>query len=239
MRKSSPVVMDSLESRRLLSGSHFDGPEHEGHDHHDGGLFIPVLPVPAGPVTTAAFTKVSADKVKVLADKTTLQTDNQTLEAALKAAKVTLATPLAALHATAEADELANEAILKVDFTAIQTVYQKDGPAISADLKAISADLKAKNTVQLAIDQAKLVVDKATLATDLTVPKAKLSADFAAADATEQADEKAIKDLLNTDAAVAAARLKLTSDQAVYTTDFNAFVADRTTYVLDLKTPLV
>lgn len=152
---------------------------------------------------------------------------------------MTLATPLAALQATADADEKANEAILKVDFTAIQTVYQKDGPAISADFKAISADLKAKNTVQLAIDQAKLVVDKATLATDLTVPKAKLSADSAAAEATEQADEKAIKDLLNTDAAVAAARLKLTSDQAVYTTDFNAFVADRTTYVLDLKTPLV
>jgi hypothetical protein len=63
------VMMDSLESRVLMSG---DGFGHEGH-----GLGLPPLPSNAGPNTTAAYNLAVTDRTTLMTDADTLRADRK------------------------------------------------------------------------------------------------------------------------------------------------------------------
>jgi hypothetical protein len=223
----SRILIDTLESRLLLNGG--GGPEHEG----EGNLWLP--PQPATPVALADYNKAVAARTQVQTDQTNIQADLKALQTAIGTAKTNLASQLAPLQTALAADETAEQAALKVDQTVIQAVYTADQPAISLDYKNIVNDIKTNNTTQLALDKTQLAADQAKLKADLVTPLATLKADDATWDAKEAADELAIHNLIFSDAGVAAAQTKLTTDQGVYTTDLNTFITDRTQLLADIK----
>jgi hypothetical protein len=227
----SHVMMDALESRTLLNGAVFGG-GHEGPGDLGG---LPRLPANPSPTVQADYNKAVADLGKVNADKTAIAADLLALKTAVEDAKTTLATQLAPLLAQLKTDVTAEQATLKADFLAIQAVYVADQPAIFTDLKNSSMDIATGNTAKLALDKTQLATDQAKLKTDLADPLAKLKADDAAADALVDADQQAIHDLIYSLPAVQKAQDQLAADQALYTTDLKAFVADRTQLLKDIK----
>src|SRR5204862_5465391 len=106
MSSMSPLFMDALESRTLLSG---------GHHHFGRGLVLPPLPANAGPTTTADFNAASSALADVKADKDALLTDGKALRTALRAARTNLSTQLTDLENQAKADAKACRATIRAD----------------------------------------------------------------------------------------------------------------------------
>jgi hypothetical protein len=202
MSTISPLFMDALEPRTLLSG---------GHHFGDHGLRLPPLPANAGPTTTADFNAASSALDDVKADKDAIVTDGKALRTALKAARTNLATQLTDLKNQAKADAKECRATIRADLR-----------AIADDFKAVRADRRSGDTAQQAIDQAKLDTDKSTLKTDIAdcVDTAKADAQAIHDLLYNDAGVKSAADALAADEAA------LKADLAVFNTDRAAYLKD-------------
>jgi chromosome segregation ATPase len=173
MSQGTPTLIDTLESRTLLSGTGFQFP----------------APPPLSDAVKADLATIRADQQKLAADRTalapTLQADRQAIEDAIKALDATLQplrdelrkdisswqTTLQSDFKTLLADRgdrtkaQADLAKLRADQTAART-------EITGDLKAIQDAINNDTTVKAARD--KLTADAKPITDDL----AKLQADF-------------------------------------------------------------
>ena len=183
-------VFESLESRRLLSGT-----------------------INPSPIITADLEAIKADIVKLNADRKQVATTLAGDRDAVKAAQRATDQAVAPLRAALAADMKKWRGVAQADMEAIKAVQKTWQPILMADRKAIWAD--QRDPVKLAADRIKLADDQAKMQAELAPLQGKLRKDNADAKTALDADRLALQKAIEANkSAIDAARKKFEADIA-------------------------
>ena len=138
MRMQTRCVVDSLESRTLMSGS---PPPGFGH-----GPFIPPLPSNATGMDKANYAAVQSDLTTIQTDQSALQNAVTALQTAYKSALTT--TPVENAQAALQSAETTAKPLIQADLSDIKAVYVKDEPVVAAAQHQLWVDIAAAPSAQ-------------------------------------------------------------------------------------------